>query len=554
MKKRVFSLMLVCVMLVSILGGCKKEATPTETKSAEPTSAPAAADADTDAEAPAATEAPALPEYSEITVEVFDRGTDAGKTDAGDNYYTKWIQDKALKELNLGVKFVKVSRWEEIAQLNNLMAAGSAPDVCMTYSGDLVAQYRDLGGLIDLAPYLDQLNELDAFLGEDTALPGRRLIERNRIMETGQIFAIPARRMNLARLGTFIRKDWLDKLGLPLPKTTEEFYNALVAFKEKDPGNVGKDNIIPFAMTSDVRWRAGALLESFVDPNLSVKDKWVNTVIDRQFLLPGYKEGVRFLNKMYNEGLVDTQFMLYLDDITHDDLVKSGVVGAFIHNWDQPYRESPGLLRDLKVNVPDAEIVAIDCFTDANGKTTKTLYDPAGLNFFIPASSKNVDGAIRYINWLSKFENRNYLQIGDEGVTHELVNGIPKVITATGDKIMNSAMNIDYTFMINGLDLGDDQKNADAIALSYAVDSQLVLDAYNYAMTNGTPQTIIPVTLSAAGPVTQTLDEKGRTFMAETITCKPADFDKVWAEQEADWRASGAQAVIDERAAKYIEP
>ena len=549
MKKRVFSLMLVCVMLVSILGGCKKETAPTDTTNAEPTSAPAAT-----TDAPAATEAPALPEYSEITVEIFDRGTDAGKTDAADNYYTKWIQDKALAELNLGVKFVKVSRWEEIAQLNNLMAAGTAPDVCMTYSTDLVAQYRDLGGLVDLVPYLGQLNELDAFLGEDTALQGRRLIERNKILETGQIFAIPARRMNLARLGTFIRKDWLDKLGLPLPTTTEEFYNALVAFKEKDPGNVGKDKVIPFEMTSDVRWRAGALLESFVDPNLSAKDKWINTVIDRQFLLPGYKDGVKFMNKMYNEGLIDSQFMLYADDVTNDDLIKSGVVGAFIHNWDQPYRESPGLLRDLKVNVPDAEFVSIDCFTDANGKTSKTLYDPAGLNIFIPASSKNVDGAIRYINWLSKFENRNYLQIGDEGVTHELVNGIPKVISATGEKIMNSAMNIDYTFMINGLDLGDEQKNADATALSYPVDTQLILDAYNNAMNNGTPQLVVPVTLSAAGPVTQTLDEKGKTFMAETITCKPEDFEKVWAEQEADWRASGAQAVIDERAAKYMEP
>ncbi len=547
MKKRVFSLMLVCLMLVSILGGCKKETTPTDTPSADPTSAPAAT------EAPATTEAPALPEYSEITVEVFDRGTDAGKTDAADNYYTKWIQEKALKDINLGVKFVKVSRWEETAQLNNLMAASTAPDICFTYSADLIAQYRDLGGLVDLAPYIEAMPELNKLLGPDPALEGRGLIERNKTMETGAIYSIPARRMNVAKYGTFIRKDWLDKLGLPLPTTTQEFHDALLAFKTQDPGGVGKDKVIPFTMTRDVRWRASALLESFMDPSLTRKDRWVNNVIDRYYVEPGFKEGVRYMNTMFNEGLVDNQFMLYKDDTTADDLIKSGVVGAFIHNWDQPYRESPGLLRDLKVNVPDAEIVSIDPFKNSNGVTAKEVYDAAGLSFFVPATCKNIDGAVRYINWLSTFENRYYLQIGDEGVTHEMVNGVPKMISATGEKIMNSANNIDYTFMINGIDVGDESKMAQVIAQSYAVDQQLIVDAYANAMANSTSPIIVPVTLSAAGPVTQTLIDKGETMMAETITCKPADFDKTWDAAIQDWLASGGQAVIDERAAKYAE-
>jgi putative aldouronate transport system substrate-binding protein len=326
-----------------------------------------------------------------------------------------------------------------------------------------------------------------------------------------------------------------------------------VAFKTQDPGGIGKDKVIPFTMTSDVRWRASTLLESFIDPNISRKDRWVNTVIDRFFLLPGYKEGVRFLNKMYNEGLVDTQFALYQDDTDSDNLIKSGVVGAFIHNWDQAYRDTPGLLRDLKVNVPDAELIAIDPFQNSNGVTEKGLYDAAGVNFFVPASSKNVDGALRYINWLSKFENRYYLQIGDEGVTHELVDGLPKMIADTDAKIMNSAQNIDYTIMINGLDVGDPNKYAQALAQSYSVDAQLIVDAYANAMKNGRPTTIVPVTLSAAGPYSQDLTDKGKTLMAEAVTCKPEEFDAVWDAGIEDWKASGAQAIIDERAAKYIE-
>jgi putative aldouronate transport system substrate-binding protein len=544
MKRKLLSIILGCTMTVSLLGGCKSNK-PVSTEGVSAT--PAAETGNNTADD--------KPEYSEISVEVFDRGTDGGKTDPADNYYTDWIKKKVLNDENIGVNFVKVSRWEENTQLNNLMAAGSAPDVCITYSNDLVTTYRDQGGLADLAPYIDTLlADLDGFLGEDKALEGRRLIERNKIMDTGEIFYIPARRINLAAGNTFIRKDWLDKLNLALPTTTEEFYDALVAFKKKDPGNVGKKNVIPFIMTRDVRWRAGTLIESFIDPDISDKDYWINTVVDRHYLLPGYKDGMRYLNKMYNEDLIDKQFALYKDDTDNNNLIKSGVVGSFIHNWDQAYRDSEALLTDLKKNVPDAEFVTIDPFKDKNGKTTKSVYDQAGANFFIPASSKNIEGALRYINWLSKFENRYYLQIGDEGVTHEMVDGLPKMKATDGEKIMNSSNNIDYTIMINGLDVGDDSKLAQAIAQSYSVDSQYTINAYDMAMKDCRQPIIIPVTLSAAGPVSQTLIDKGEEFLAQAVSCKPDKFDKIWDDGIKEWLSVGAQDVIDERAEKYIEP
>lgn len=551
MKKRLLSILLVFLLVASVLGGCgTKDGDDSKDDSGNVATKAPVKDTDNTDDSDTNEE----PELSKITVEIFDRGTDGGKTDPTNNFYTDWIKAKVLEELNIEVTFVAVSRWEETDQLNNLMAAGTAPDVCLTYSGDLIANYRDLGGLSDLAPYIDShLSDLKAFLGPDLALAGREMIYRNMNTETGEVFSIPARRMNVAQAGTFIRKDWLDKLGLPLPTTTQEYYDALKAFKEQDPGGVGANNVVPFTMTNDVRYRAMNILESFVDPTLSTEERWVNTVIDRYYLLPGYKEGVRFLNKMYNEGLIDNQFALYKDDTDSDNLIKSGVVGSFIHNWDQPYRDTPGLLRDLRENVPGAEIVAIDPFTNSEGKTVKGLYDSAGVNFFVPANSENVEGALRYINWLSKFENRYFLQIGEEGVTHDMVDGVPKLKPADNEKIMNSGQNIDYTIMINGLDVDDESKNAQALAGSYAVESELIVKAYEDAIRNGRPSIVVPVTLSAAGPYTQTLTDKGNDMLALSITASPADFDKVWDDGIAEWRAAGADEIIAERQAKYTE-
>lgn len=548
MKGRILSLALASILLVAALAGCQTAA-PTPAPTVAPaTSAPAATVAPT--EAPP-TEPP-KPEKTDIVVEVFDRGTDGGRTNPIDNYYTKWIQEKLLKDENIGITFKAVSRFEEEPQLNNLMAANNAPDVCLTYSAGLVNNYRDLGGITDLAPYVDTvLQDLKKFLGPDPALPGRDLIIRNLVSETGKLFSIQARRVNLARCSTFIRKDWLDKLNLPLPTTTEEFHAALLAFKEKDPGGVGKDKVVAFTMSNDVRWMGGNLIESFIDPNLSDRDRWVNLVDERNYLQPGYKEGVRFMNKMYNEGLIDRDFPTYTDDVVSGNLVKSGIAGSFIHNWDQPYRDSPGLLKDLLVNVPTAEIISIDPFKNSAGVTAKLSYDAAGVHFFVPLTCKVPESAMRYINWLSKLENYGFLQIGEQGVTHELVNGVPKIISAKNEKIMNSSQNIDYTIMVNGLELGDADKNIKAIANGYSVDSSLIMTAYNNAMANAKPNLVVPVTLSKLGPVQQTLVTKNNELLAKTICCKPAEFDALWDSLIKDILASGAQDVIDERAAQY---
>lgn len=544
MKRKIFSFVLACIMLVTLLAACASPgATPAPESSAAPESSEAVSSED------------ALPEYSELVVEVFDRGTDGGKTDPTNNFYTDWIKEKALKDLNIGVTFKAVSRWEEVEQMNNLMAASSAPDVCLTYSTDLIASYRDLGGLVDVSPYVDTLlKDVKAFLGEDTSLPGKDLIMRDMIPETGKLYDVPSRRINVAGLNTFIRKDWLDKLGLPVPTTKEEYFDALVQFKEKDPGGVGKDKVIAFTSTDDVQWRASNIAYSFIDPTLSDKDFYINTVVDRFFLLPGYKEGVRYLNKMYNAGLIDPQFPLYKGDTESDNSIKSGVVGSFIHNWDQAYRESPGVLIELQKTVPDASYIAIDPFKNADGKTPKYQYDKAGVRIFIPSYSKNPEGAMRYINWITLFENRYFLQIGEEGVTHQLVDGVPKIITAEGPKIMNSALNIDYTITINGLDLNDEAKNLQATANSYSFDKALITSAYELSMKDGKATPVRQVALSAAGPVTQTLQDKGKTLMAEAIKAPADKFDATWDAGIQDWLASGAQAVVDERAQKYVEP
>jgi putative aldouronate transport system substrate-binding protein len=161
---------------------------------------------------------------------------------------------------------------------------------------------------------------------------------------------------------------------------------------------------------------------------------------------------------------------------------------------------------------------------------------------------------MRYLNWLSKYENYHFVQTGPEGVGHTIVDGIPKLNPSAPDGwIQNSSQNIDYTPMMNGLFLGSDDQNVKAIAAAYSWPANVIVNAYNVAMKNAKPGIVVSTKapLVVAGPLTQTLTDKGVVIYTQSVTCSAADFDRVYDAGVQDWLNSGAQRVIDERRANY---
>lgn len=126
----------------------------------------------------------------------------------------------------------------------------------------------------------------------------------------GNIYALP--KVNECLHCTYgqrmwVNTTWLDKLGLEMPTTTDEFYEVLKAFKEQDPNGNGKADEIPMTTSLDV-WGGGVdafLMNAFIYNNgttyLSVKDGRVILSAAE----PEWKEGLKYLRKLYSEGLID---------------------------------------------------------------------------------------------------------------------------------------------------------------------------------------------------------------------------------------------------------
>ena len=484
-----------------------------------------------------------------VRVQLFDRGTDGGRTRVDDNAWTSWIREKALRDLNLNVVFFPVGRWTENTDIINLMAAGAAPDLCYTYNSAMISSFRDQGGILDLAPRLNLLPDARRLLGDDPAFPGTDFILRN-MQPDGRMYSIPSYRIALAQRNIFIRKDWLDTLGLRVPQTTAEFEAALRAFRDRDPGNVGRNNVIPFAQDYDARWGLANLIQPSITPNVSDRDRYIHSVADRNVFFPGYVDGVRMMNRWYNEGLLfrDFPLMTVADDFYN--LIKSGFVGAFSGNWDLPYRGDYNILADLRRNVPNADFVPVDAIQSSDGVTRKDMFDKVGLQVFVPAFSRAPDAALRYLNWLCIPENYTFLQIGQAGVNHQMNNGIPELMTrpANDPWMQNSAQNIDFTMLMNGIETGNHDNNIRVLALSYGgFSSDVIVNAYNTSTRNARAPVVVNVPTSQDGVYGQTIRDKVDALLAQSITANPADFERVWQAGMTDLLQSGGQAIMDER-------
>ena len=155
--------------------------------------------------------------WIELRVEAYDRSV------AGFNLEDCWQLNYAQEHFGnpnkIKLVFVPTSRWDEGTLLTNYLAGGTAPDICMTYNGDLVNQYIEFDGLWQLDELLETYGQnLKAFLGEDLLKFGQQDVDGDGKKEQ---WFLPARRLSVANVGNFIRQDWLDALKMERPTTIE---------------------------------------------------------------------------------------------------------------------------------------------------------------------------------------------------------------------------------------------------------------------------------------------------------------------------------------------
>ena len=458
---------------------------------------------------------------------------------------------------------IQSDQWSDKITLN-MSNPNTLTDFVFTadFTDSNLLRYADQGVILNLEDYID--NNMPYLQKVFEQYPEYRTMCTD---SDGHIWALPwieqlgAEKTAIQTVGnmSFINTKWLNFLGLSMPTTVDEFEQVLIAFRDNADELLGADadKMIPYSVSYDVGWRAATLIESFIDPDISDKEYYVNGFDDRKLTQNGTKEGVRLLNKWYNEGLMWKDFALYgSGDTTEDDNLKAGYVGAFTHNWDYPFRNGEDSIQaNLQRLVgEDAKFVAVDCFEDSKGTHTKFTAGPIDRKLFFPSTNDEPLASMLYLDWISDPEHIQYLQIGEEGVTHDtLDDGTIVTKASTGDTIQNSGFNIDMTITCNGLKLVDPEITTKSIAYSYSnVDPADVETADAIAKTDNRPGKNVNVgAISAEEGMGDSLSSKRDIVYDTAVSAAEADFDKVWDSGIEEYLGAGGQAIMDERAAKW---
>ena len=260
-------------------------------------------------------------------------------TDFENNRFTEWLEEKT----NVHIDWELVPSEEAESKLNLMIASGDIPEIIFSIASPSQAQLYGSQGLFlplnDLiaehAPRLQKMFEV---------YPRAKDVATSK---DGNIYIMPnvedCFQCSLAaRL--WIYQPWLDALGLDMPETTDELEQVLLAFKNQDPNGNGIADEIPFSGTLSLDAWNGPLDRYFMNsflynpgqfggggPWLVLQDGNVTPVYNQ----PEWREGLRYLHRLYAQGLIDPQ--TFTQDV--DSLQRLGnnpdpvILGSATSGW-----------------------------------------------------------------------------------------------------------------------------------------------------------------------------------------------------------------------------
>lgn len=205
----------------------------------------------------------------------------------------------------------------------------------------------------------------------------------------------------------WINKVWLDKLGLDIPKTTDDFYEVLKAFRDNDmDGDGDTTDEIPFAFCESHNYRVINMANSFGIVGTGYGNKtyyWemhdgkVESTADTN----EYRMYLEYCHKLASEGLLSLEG--YSDTYEqYTAKLAEGKIGVFL-GWS-PSVDSCGNPDDFVPIMPPQGIEGVE--VRKTGYLNKPAYRAACL--VISADCENPEAVLHWWNWLSKDVETKY--------------------------------------------------------------------------------------------------------------------------------------------------
>jgi len=307
---------------------------------------------------------------------------------------------KKIEELiGVRIEFIPLSADSAEQKINTVFASGDMPD-CMNLS---ISQINKYGSKAFVA--------LDDYI--ENSMPNvKKLADadyRMAIMNLdGHIYGIPLYGINRINRGLVMRGDLLEKYNLEKPKTIADLENVLRVFKQNNPDS------IPLGVQPSFR---GTLLPVY-QPAFGLHFDTTLSIIDGKMVLnattENYKEMISWLARLYADDLLDQEYIVRSLASWEENIGLQKMLSftGFFTRSD--------MLNNTALKDTSAYLTCIPPLEGPNGDKGAPSYSlvNTSYNTAITKSCKNIDAAVKYIDFLFSDEGRILTSWGIEGVHH----------------------------------------------------------------------------------------------------------------------------------------
>ena len=293
-----------------------------------------------------------------------------------DNAYTRYIKS-VINVQNVDVFEANDSQYD--TNVSMVISMGSLPDIMVVSSQDEVEQLVEAGLIEDLTESYnncisDRIRKMYESYGDSL---------KDMVTYDGKIMALPETNITDGPNLVWLRKDWMDKLGLSEPHTIDDVVNIVKHFISEDPGNNGEDasgkpNTVGLAVDTDVTGECGYSSEFLLDIIFACfgayPKQWImndDGEIVYGSVTDEAKEALSYISGLYNQGVIDNDFLLRTST-NICELIENGLCGSFFGPWWAP--NNP--LANAVSRNPDADWQPYLIATDSDGTTSYHSQNP----------------------------------------------------------------------------------------------------------------------------------------------------------------------------------
>ncbi|PYI56252.1 extracellular solute-binding protein [Paenibacillus flagellatus] len=242
-----------------------------------------------------------------------------------------------------------------VEKLNLAIASKNLPDIFMVDAGQL-KELSEAGLLEDLTAIYEQY----ATPPVKESLGYQNGIGLKMGTFKGKLYGLPETRDTAGKGNLlWIRKDWLDRLGLAVPKTIDDVIAVAKAFAANDPDRNGQAKDTLGLMATNGLFDSSGLgaLDGFAAAYGAYPGKWVRTAsgdLGYGSVQPEVKTVLEKAHELYASGALNKEFALKDGGKANEDVI-AGKLGMFYAPFWAPYWP----IKDALTKDPTADWIVV---------------------------------------------------------------------------------------------------------------------------------------------------------------------------------------------------